>query len=305
MKTGFRIAQITDCHVSAEPDTLYRGQNPLKNLQLVLDHVAEMKPDVLLATGDLSEDGTVASYEALAKMLEQPGVPVLALPGNHDDPALLEHYFPGSPVHGVTVTRHAKWRIIRLDSCLSGKPHGRFDDEVLQRLKEILVETSGQPRLVALHHQPLLANSPWIDKFRLMDAGPFVDLRSGASASGVELYEFMPYPAIKEELIRRYPRIAENNPIFALHAKSMVIDNHIVYIGTFNLDPRSANLNTEVGLLVDSPELARQLTASIERDIGPGNSWQSRLDSNPDVVVGRWTRFKSWFNRMLPLEPVL
>lgn len=123
--------------------------------------------------------------------------------------------------------------------------------------------------------------------------------------AGVELYEFMPHPAIKEELIRRYPRIAENNPIFALHAKSMVIDDRIVYIGTFNLDPRSANLNTEVGMLVDSPELARQLTASIERDIGPGNSWQSRLDSNPDVVVGRWKRFKSWFNRMLPLEPVL
>jgi putative cardiolipin synthase len=129
--------------------------------------------------------------------------------------------------------------------------------------------------------------------------------RKALLEAGVELYEFMPYPAIKEELIRRYPRIAENNPIFALHAKSMVIDDRIVYIGTFNLDPRSANLNTEVGLLVDSPELARQLTASIERDIGPGNSWQSRLDSNPDVVVGRWKRFKSWFNRMLPLEPVL
>jgi Icc protein len=176
MSRKLRIAQVTDCHVSATPGTLYRGHDPVTNLQAVLKHVSTMEPDILLATGDLSEDGTVASYEALAKMLEQPGVPVLALPGNHDDPALLEHYFPGSPMHGVTVTRHAKWQIIRLDSCLSGKPHGRFDDEVLQRLKEILVETPGQPRLVALHHQPLPADSPWIDKYRLMDAGPFLDI---------------------------------------------------------------------------------------------------------------------------------
>ncbi|NCF15266.1 MAG: phospholipase D family protein, partial [Gammaproteobacteria bacterium] len=91
--------------------------------------------------------------------------------------------------------------------------------------------------------------------------------------AGVELYEFKPHPAYKNELIERYPRLAEKNPIFALHAKSMVVDDETVYIGTFNLDPRSANLNTEVGLFVDSVELARQLTASIERDIDPANSW--------------------------------
>ena len=129
--------------------------------------------------------------------------------------------------------------------------------------------------------------------------------RSDLLEAGVELYEFMPYPAIKEELIRRYPRIAEKNPIFALHAKSMVVDDRTVFIGTFNLDPRSANLNTEVGMLVDSPELAAQLTASIERDIAPENSWRTTDDFNPDSLVGKGKRFKSWFNRLLPLEPVL
>lgn len=123
--------------------------------------------------------------------------------------------------------------------------------------------------------------------------------------AGVELYEFRPYPAIREELIRRYPRLAGRNPVFGLHAKSMVIDDRIVFIGTFNLDPRSANLNTEVGVLVDSPQLARQLTASIERDIAPGNSWQTTLKGNPDLVVGRIKRFRTWLNRLLPLEPVL
>ena len=123
--------------------------------------------------------------------------------------------------------------------------------------------------------------------------------------AGVELYEFKPHPAIKEELIDRYPRIAINDPVFALHAKSMVIDDKTVFIGTFNLDPRSANLNTEVGMLADSVELARQLTSSIERDIAPENSWQTTPDFNPDSVVSKGKRFRMWLNRLLPLEPVL
>ena len=135
--------------------------------------------------------------------------------------------------------------------------------------------------------------------------GGYHGQRSDLLEAGVELYEFKPHPAIETELIDRYPRIAENNPIFALHAKSMVVDDETVFVGTFNLDPRSANLNTEVGLLVDSKELGRQLTESIERDIRPENSWQTTEDFNPDSEVSRGKRFKMWFSRMLPMEPVL
>jgi cardiolipin synthase C len=135
--------------------------------------------------------------------------------------------------------------------------------------------------------------------------GGYHGQRSDLLEAGVELYEFKPHPAIEDELIDRYPRIAENNPIFALHAKSMVVDDEIVFVGTFNLDPRSANLNTEVGLLVDSKELGRQLTESIERDIRPENSWQTTEDFNPDSEVSRGKRFKMWFSRMLPMEPIL
>jgi putative cardiolipin synthase len=123
--------------------------------------------------------------------------------------------------------------------------------------------------------------------------------------AGVELYEFKPHPAIKEQLIENYPRIAENDPIFALHAKSMVIDDELVFIGTFNLDPRSANLNTEVGVLVRNRELARQLKDSIELDIDPGNSWRTTGFFNPDAEVGRGKRIRVWFNSLLPMEPIL
>jgi len=123
--------------------------------------------------------------------------------------------------------------------------------------------------------------------------------------AGVEIFEFMDEPNIRTELIRRYPRIAANDPIFALHAKSMVIDGRITFIGTFNLDPRSANLNTEVGVLIESEVLAGEVAASIERDMLPGNSWPITLEFNPDFVVSRGKRIKTWFNRILPMEPIL
>jgi len=123
--------------------------------------------------------------------------------------------------------------------------------------------------------------------------------------AGIELYEYMAYPAIRETLLERYPIIAETNPIFAIHAKSLVIDNRVAFIGTFNFDPRSANLNTEVGVLVDNHQLAQQLTASIERDIRPENSWRTTHAFNPDGTVSRGKRLSVWLYRLLPLEPLL
>jgi putative cardiolipin synthase len=123
--------------------------------------------------------------------------------------------------------------------------------------------------------------------------------------AGIELYEFKPHPQIQKDLVERYPQLAHKNPIFAIHAKSMVIDNTKVYIGTFNLDPRSANLNTEVGALIDNERLGLQLTQSIEMDMRPENSWRTTLAYNPDREVARSKRFKLGLINLFPLDPIL
>jgi Icc protein len=96
-------------------------------------------------------------------------IPVLALPGNHDDAGLLAEIFPGSPTGTPRVSEHGAWQIIRLNSCLPGKPEGRLDEKVLVELENILASDAGRPRLVALHHQPISTGSPWIDKYRLLE----------------------------------------------------------------------------------------------------------------------------------------
>ena len=123
--------------------------------------------------------------------------------------------------------------------------------------------------------------------------------------AGVELFEYKAYPQIRAELIERYAEFADKNPRFGLHAKSMVIDDELVFIGTFNLDPRSTHLNTEVGVIVESRALAEELTQSIERDIRPENSWQTTAEFNPDREVERSKYLQLGLFNLFPMDPIL
>ena len=88
--------------------------------------------------------------------------------------------------------------------------------------------------------------------------------------------------------------------IFAIHAKSLLVDRRKFYIGTFNLDPRSADLNTEVGILMDNVVLAEQLGNGIEVDMLAENSWEISAEFNPDDQLGWLKRLKLWFYSLLP-----
>jgi putative cardiolipin synthase len=100
-----------------------------------------------------------------------------------------------------------------------------------------------------------------------------------------------------------------------LHSKAMVTDRERVYIGSMNYDPRSAQLNTEMGVFIESWELAEALAKLIERDMQPANSWRVELDgygglrwiSNKEVVSRQparnwWQRIEDVFFMMFPKE---
>lgn len=71
--------------------------------------------------------------------------------------------------------------------------------------------------------------------------------------------------------------LARGSSAASLHAKTFEIDGRHVYVGSFNFDPRSAYLNTEMGLLLDSPELARRLNSFFDTQV-PEQSYRVRLD---------------------------
>jgi putative cardiolipin synthase len=121
---------------------------------------------------------------------------------------------------------------------------------------------------------------------------------------GLEIFEYKPDPEVQRAVMQRYAALKDQAPVFALHAKTLVVDSQIVYIGTYNLDPRSQNLNTEVGAIVHDAALAQAVEAAIETDMQPANSWNAATD-DPDrhVVLAKRSKVRFW--QLLPIKPLL
>ena len=103
-----------------------------------------------------------------------------------------------------------------------------------------------------------------------------------------------------------------------LHSKAFVVDGESVYVGSHNFDPRSAALNTELGMLVRSAGLAAKLKRIFERDVLPGNAWRVRRDEEGALVwesegarlkrqpaQSGWQRLQDAFLGILPIEDQL
>jgi len=171
--TLLRVLQVSDCHVPRDPQTPYRGLNADRNLASLLPAIRRWQPDLLLLTGDVSEDGSAAAYGRVSAQLSTAGAPVLALPGNHDDPAVMRRYFPSGPWDGPQVYAKRNWQLVLLDSTEPGRVSGEFSGAALDRLDHDLRRSSSQHVLIALHHQPVPVNSQWIDRYPLERADAF------------------------------------------------------------------------------------------------------------------------------------
>ncbi len=87
---------------------------------------------------------------------------------------------------------------------------------------------------------------------------------------------FRVFPQYTQQLKRAAEEAADGQaerPFLCIHAKSFVLDGETAFIGSYNMDPRSANLNTEVGLLIRDRAIAQALRADILNDMAPQNSW--------------------------------
>ncbi len=118
---------------------------------------------------------------------------------------------------------------------------------------------------------------------------------------GLEIYEFRPDAAERIRIMTgALQHTLEKYPIFGLHAKSMIVDNETTVIGTFNLDPRSANLNTECVVILKSKEVTSGVMKGFEIEFQPQNSWRITHEFNPDDKVSKGKRIKTWTRKVLP-----
>lgn len=122
--------------------------------------------ELLLLTGDLSQDESIASYEWLKSMMLDLAAPVYALPGNHDERSHMLATF-GNQIELASNIELSHWRIYLLDSTVPGKTGGLLAQNELDRLQEDLQRHPVTPSLVALHHHPVAIGSAWMDRLGL------------------------------------------------------------------------------------------------------------------------------------------
>lgn len=165
---ALHLLQITDPHLLAAPDGTVMDLPPRDSLRQVVQDAREHRADRVLVTGDLSHDGTAASYEALCEELAVLEAPCYSLPGNHDDPATMADAL-GPPFAATSSFTTESWRILLLDSSVPDATHGHLSASVLDALDDALAADPEQPTLVALHHSPVPVGSDWLDPINLHD----------------------------------------------------------------------------------------------------------------------------------------
>lgn len=118
---------------------------------------------------------------------------------------------------------------------------------------------------------------------------------------GVNIYEFKPDAKIRQKVMSEELQKKLNHvPIFGLHAKSMVIDSKITVIGTFNLDPRSANLNTESIVIIPSVKISEKVEEGMFVEMQEENAWKISTEWNPDSTVDKMKQIKTKTRIVVP-----
>jgi cardiolipin synthase C len=119
----------------------------------------------------------------------------------------------------------------------------------------------------------ILTNSLEATDVPIVHAG-YAKRRRKLLKAGVVLYELMRTSRVRSRRDRRLTGSSGSS----LHAKTFSVDCNRVFVGSFNLDPRSASLNTEMGLVIESPALAAQIAAAFAEEI-PSRSYRVSLNA--------------------------
>jgi Icc protein len=171
------LVQLSDSHLFGEAHGTLLGMNTRDSLQKVIElvRVQQSQIDLLLATGDLSQDGTLASYQQFRELTRQLDAPARWIPGNHDEPQIMAEAAVQSALLD-SVVDIGNWRVTLLDSAVPGSVPGYLQDEQLQLLARSLSEAPERHHLVCLHHHPVSIGCAWMEPIGLRNPEAFFEV---------------------------------------------------------------------------------------------------------------------------------
>lgn len=190
-----------------------------------------------------------------------------------------------------------EWLKVRMVSDDPRKGLGNAEKEslVIQQFQDIIGNPTLEVELVSPYFVPtevgveafawlvrkgvevkVLTNSLSATDVAVVHAG-YAKRRKALLKSGITLYEMQRHPTQVERLKRKKRFLGSSGS--SLHAKTFSVDGKHVFVGSFNFDPRSANYNTELGFVIESPQLAKRISQAFYDEI-PAHAYQVKLTGN-------------------------
>lgn len=177
MQSAIYIAQISDTHLFGDRNRKINGSNSYVNLRMVLNQIQHLsqKPNLIVVTGDLSQDCTFESYQHLANLLNDTNIKYYLLPGNHDDVNVLNRVFDYNWVQDNIdyFFDFSNWFFYVIDTSHYPEDGGRLSNKQFTNFDKSLNENKNKPTIVFMHHHPLEINSLWMDKMILKEKNEF------------------------------------------------------------------------------------------------------------------------------------
>jgi 3',5'-cyclic-AMP phosphodiesterase len=172
-----RLTHFTDPHLYGSESESLRGVATLPALSAALARARshDWPPDAVLVTGDIVQDDP-GGYRHFRRLFAPLGVPVLCIPGNHDEPEALRRELAGEPFVVGGHMDFGRWRVVLLDSCLPGSASGELSPATLAGLEAALASAGKLHCLVCLHHHPVPMSSRWLDRVGLNNAPEFLEI---------------------------------------------------------------------------------------------------------------------------------
>lgn len=171
---ALRILHLTDLHLRTALDGEIYGVRTNESFRATLERGLRddaWRPAAVLVTGDLAEDPSPEVYERFRSWMDPLGIPVLCLPGNHDNPTLMARTLDNGNISYCGARSIRRWRFVLLNSFLPNEAGGVLSPGELKRLEAELAKARDQWVVVAVHHQPLPMGSIWLDDLGLSN-GP-------------------------------------------------------------------------------------------------------------------------------------
>lgn len=164
-KPLLHFIHLTDCHLGDSPDAIINGYNTFNSLGKICQHIKhhDQHPDFILFTGDISQTGTLKSYELFQGIVNQLDYPIYCLPGNHDNPLLLKKLFPDSPLNNPVFLQINGVALVLINSTVEGKEYGQIKTNVIPQFNSFFHEHPQIPTIISMHHPLVNTQTPWMD----------------------------------------------------------------------------------------------------------------------------------------------